>query len=86
MIGKIDILHVTKGHEEFHFNDPNEAKNKIDELIKGGYILSAAYKDDNYKVSGFDLEKAEYIATSTGEVRIPLADAKVTAIPPTAGG
>lgn len=92
MIGKIDILHVTKGHEVFEFNDPNEAKAKIDELVKGGYLLSAEINEGqenqgkSYKLTGFDPEKSEYVAVGDTEFRIPMNMAKVTAIPPTAGG
>lgn len=80
---QIDIL-GRKGHEELKFEDAATAKTKIDELLGKRYACFAEIGGETHKIKSVDVEKSEYICEA--EKRVPMAEAKVTATAPQAGG
>lgn len=85
MSGFIEVLAVGKGDEKIELTqDGSENKNKVDDLLKKGYLLSVMVGDNSESVSGFDAESNSVIAKQ--EIRIPANEAKITAVAPIAGG
>lgn len=90
MIGQLDVLHQSKGHETLQFKSKKQAKEEIDKYLKKGFSILLDVKGGSKKATGFDQKTGEYLVKETRQVeetlRYPLATTKATAVAPTGGG
>jgi len=93
MLGTIEVLNTTKGHLTLEFENPQQAKEQVTDLLRKGYVIIVEHDGQSHKVSGYDAETNEYLCepkrvpgSASGTVKVPAQTTKPTAVAPSSGG